>query len=307
MTDSATTPGGVVSSGTDQQQREALSQALRRPRYEVLPLAGTADQVEQHVPRDLPVTVTASPRQGIEATLALTDTLARRGFEVVPHLAARLVRDEAQLSEILHRLEEADVRDVFAFAGEGARPVGDFTDSLALLTAMQRLRQAGVGRRLERVGVAGYPQGHPIIADEELTRALHAKQPLSSYLVSQMCFDPRAVSAWVTQMMELGLRMPVHLGVAGVVDQRRLLRIATRIGVGSSAQFLRKHRYGLVRLALPGGYRPDRLLRQLAVELAEPARPVVGLHIYTLGDVAATERWRRRALAELTGDEPRNG
>lgn len=307
MTDSALTPGGVVSSGTDQQQREALSQALRRPRYEVLPLAGTADQVEQHVPRDLPVTVTASPGHGIEPTLSLTETLARRGFQAVPHLAARLVRDEAQLTEILQRMEQAPVRDVFVVAGDGQRPVGDFTDSLALLTAMQRLRQAGVGRRLERVGVAGYPQGHPIIADEELTRALHAKQPLSSYLVSQMCFDPRAVSAWVTQMMELGLRMPVHLGVAGVVDQRRLLRIATRIGVGSSAQFLRKHRYGLVRLALPGGYRPDRLLRQLAVELAEPARPVVGLHIYTLGDVAATERWRRRALAGLTGDEPRNG
>jgi len=27
---------------------------------------------------------------------------------------------------------------------------------------------------------------------------------------------------------------------------------------------------------------------------------LAGLHVYTLGDVAATERWRQRALARLT-------
>ena len=81
-------------------QRRALAALLDRPRYEVLPLAGTAEQVEQHVPRSLPVTVTASPRKGLEPTLELTERLARCGFSPVPHLAARLVYDERHLTEI---------------------------------------------------------------------------------------------------------------------------------------------------------------------------------------------------------------
>ncbi|MDQ3307659.1 MAG: 5,10-methylenetetrahydrofolate reductase, partial [Actinomycetota bacterium] len=52
-----------------------MAALLDRPRYEVLPLTGTAEQVEQHVPTSLPVTVTASPRRGLEPTLELTERL----------------------------------------------------------------------------------------------------------------------------------------------------------------------------------------------------------------------------------------
>lgn len=285
----------------------ALVRALRRPRYEVLPLSGTAEQVEEHVPSDLCVTVTASPRHGLEPTLALAETLTQRGYQAVPHLSARLVRDEAHLREILHRTDEAGIRDVFVVAGDRERPIGDFADSLALLTAMHRLRLSGVGQALQRVGITGYPQGHPLIADAELTRALCAKQSLATYVVSQMCFDPTAVSAWLTSVRQLDVALPLYVGVPGVVGQRKLLRIAGKIGVGSSARFLSKHRHALVRLCRPGGYRPDRLVRQLAVDMAAPARDVAGLHIYTLGDIATTEQWRRRALEQLTAGKDRNG
>jgi methylenetetrahydrofolate reductase (NADPH) len=43
---------------------EAVVAALRRPRYEVLPLDGVAERVAEHVPRDVTVTVTASPARG---------------------------------------------------------------------------------------------------------------------------------------------------------------------------------------------------------------------------------------------------
>lgn len=308
MSESTITPADAVSARAGESRLHAgLIQALRRPRYEVLPLAGTREQVEQHVPREIPVTVTASPRRGLEPTLALTETLAARGYEVVPHLAARLVVDGAQLAEILHRLDLAGVRDVFVIAGDGQHPVGEFSDSTGLLTAMHQLVRAGRAPAMRRVGIAGYPEGHPLIADEDLTRALQTKEAMATYAVSQMCFDAETISTWVTKVRRQGIQLPVSVGVPGVVDQRKLLRIVRRIGVGSSARFLRKHRYGLVRLALPGGYRPARLLRALSADLADPARGVVGLHVYTLGDVAATERWRRRALDRLIGGEAGHG
>lgn len=282
--------------------RAGLVEALRRPRYEVLPLAGTLEQVEQHVPRDIPVTVTASPRLGLERTLALTEVLCQRGFEVVPHLAARLVLDEAHLSENLHRLHAAGVSDAFVISGDGLQPLGEFRDSLVLLSALRRLRDSGLAPVPARLGIAGYPEGHPLVSDAELDAALCAKQAMAGYAVTQMCFDPGTISTWVSRVRDMGVQLPVQVGVAGAVDQRKLLRIVRRIGVGSSARFLRKHRYGLVRLLRPGGYRPDRLLRGLADDLAEPARGVAGLHVYTFGDVAATERWRRRALDRLTDE-----
>lgn len=280
----------------------ALTAALRRPRYEVLALAGTADLVEQHVPTAVTVTITVSARRGLEPTLALAETLARRGFRAVPHLAARLVTDERHLVDILHRVDEAGVRDVFVVAGDADQPVGTFGDSLAMLSCMERLRESGAAPGPEQVGVAGYPQGHPFVSAERLSRALLTKQTRADYVVSQLCFDPPAVSAWLADMRRTGVRLPIHIGIAGVVDQRRLLRIARRIGVAQSARFLHSHRHGWLRLLVPGAYRPERVLRPLAADLAQPGLGVAGLHVYTMGDIAATERWRRRALESLATD-----
>jgi len=306
MSDARTRTADQVSSrARPGRPRTALAQALRRPRYEVLPLADTPDRVEQHVPRDIRLTVTASPRRGLEATLATAESLSARGYAVVPHLAARLVVDEAHVREILWRSQAAGITDVFVVAGDG-RPVGAFTDAAGLLAAMHRLALAGLAPRMALVGIAGYPEGHPLIDAADLSRALLDKQPLATYAVSQMCFNAGTISAWVTDVRRRGVRLPLHLGVAGAVDRRRLLRIARRIGVGPSARFLRAHGYGLARLLLPGGYRPTRLVRALAPALAEPGRHVVGLHIYTLGDVGSTERWRWRMLDLLTDEQRRH-
>ncbi len=298
MTEAATRPGADPSAPLTGLDRQIA--ALSRPRYEVLPLPGTADKVQEHVPRDLPVTVTASPRRGLEPTVALVEDLAARGFSAVPHLAARLVRDEVHLGDLLQRLQQAQVVDVFVVAGDGKQPVGDFSDSVELLASIQRLRRAGTVTGFERIGVAGYPGGHPLIGDDGLWRALRDKQPMATYLVSQMCFDARTVLAWASMARQAGLRLPWYAGVPGVVDHRKLARVAGRIGVGESARFLRKHQHGLVRLLRPGGYRPDRLVAQLTRGTVDPPAGLVGLHVYTLGDVAGTERWRRRALERLT-------
>lgn len=274
--------------------RRALAAALERPRYEVLPLDGAAEQVAHWVAPNATVTVTASPRRGLGPTLDLAERLAAKGYRVVPHLAARQVADTAHLAAALERLEGAGIREAFAVGGDPGRaeePAGAFPDALALLEAMAALGRA----KAFRVGVPAYPEGHPFIARAELDRALRAKRRHADYLVTQMCFDARAIAAWLDGGGHLGL--PVHVGLAGPVNRAKLLRIALRIGVGASVRFLRAHS----RLA-SGGYYPGELAGALAPRLAEHRG---GLHIYTLGDVAAAERWRRRTLQDLKrGWEP---
>jgi methylenetetrahydrofolate reductase (NADPH) len=273
---------------------EAVVQALRRPRYEVLPLGDVVDLVAEHVPRDVTVTVTASPGRGLASTLDVAERLAAHGHRVVPHLAARLVAGETQLQEILERLRGCGVGDVFVIAGDVREPAGPFGGALDLLAAMAEL-----GHRLDQVGIAGYPERHPFIHDDITIQAMWDKRRFATYIVSQLCFHPRVVAAWVHRVRRRGVDLPIHVGVPGTVDAGRLLRISTRIGIGESARFARRHTGWLPRLLRVGGYRPGRLVDGLAASLADPASRVAGLHLYTFNEVARTERWRQETLGRL--------
>jgi methylenetetrahydrofolate reductase (NADPH) len=273
---------------------EAVVQALRRPRYEVLPLGDVVDLVAEHVPRDVTVTVTASPGRGLASTLDVAERLAAHGHRVVPHLAARLVAGETQLQEILERLRGCGVGDVFVIAGDVREPAGPFGGALDLLAAM-----ADLGHRLDQVGIAGYPERHPFIHDDITIQAMWDKRRFATYIVSQLCFHPRVVAAWVHRVRRRGVDLPIHVGVPGPVDAARLLRISTRIGIGESARFARRHTGWLPQLLRVGGYRPGRLVDGLAASLADPASRVAGLHLYTFNEVARTERWRQETLGRL--------
>ena len=248
--------------------------------------------MEAHVPKDVKITITSSPRRGIEATLGLAEELAGRGFAVVPHLAARLVRDQGHLGEVVARLSAMRARDALVIAGDVDHPAGRYEGAAQLLSTMAEL-----GHPLDEVGIAGYPESHPFISDEATIQAMFEKEPFATYVVSQLCFDPKAIATWIERVRARGVALPVYVGIPGRVPKAKLLRISRRIGVGESARFLRKHASRVVRLLLPGGYRPDDLLAGLARSLAHPPTDVAGFHVYTFNELAATERWRRELLA----------
>src|SRR3954453_14233500 len=82
----------------------SVADLLRNSRFELLPLDGIEEQVLEHLASDVKVTVTASPKKGLETTLDLSERLSKAGYPVVPHLSARLVRDRTHLEEVLARL-----------------------------------------------------------------------------------------------------------------------------------------------------------------------------------------------------------
>jgi methylenetetrahydrofolate reductase (NADPH) len=274
-----------------QDRRSALVEALRRPRYEVIPLPGIEDGVAEHVPKHVKVTVTASPKKGIEPTLKLAERLSGEGFEVAPHLSARLIRDRAQLAEILARLYEADVWDVFVVAGDAPEPAGEFEGSGALLEAMDE-----IGHGLDEVGITGYPESHPLISDEATIQAMHRKEPHATYITSQICFDTGVINDWVLRVRRRGVGLPIYVGMPGAVGMAKLVRISSNIGLGESARFLQKYGNWFWRMFMPGGYSPDALVDGVSASLAHPERKVRGFHIYTFNEVEKTEAWRLGAL-----------
>ncbi len=262
----------------------SLAELLRHPQFEVVPVASLAAAAED-LPPGATVAVTASPRQGMDATIDTAVSLAGRGFTAVPHLSARLTRDHAHVAAMLGRLRVAGIDQALVVGGDGD-PSGDFADAEALLDALD-----DVGHGLA-IGICGYPEGHPLIPDAELAAALRRKAARVAYVATQMCFDPAAIVAWIDRIRTAGVTLPVVAGVPGPVSLHRLAHLAARIGVGRSIRFLSRHR-GLLRSVLSPRYSPDALLRGLA------GADLAGLHLYTFNDVAATEHWRAGLLAEL--------
>ncbi|MDC0770530.1 5,10-methylenetetrahydrofolate reductase [Streptomyces sp. HD] len=273
-----------------------LRALLNSVRYEVLPAKATEDKVLAHVPRDVVVTVTASPVKGLEPTLGLTERLAAHGYRVVPHVPARLLRDDLHLKEVADRLGEAGVDDVFVPAGDSDPPAGVYDGALPVLRRLGEL-----GSPFARVGVTGYPESHPLIHDDVTIQAMWDKREHATYIVSNLCFDPRVLGEWITRIRRRDVTLPVHVGVAGPVQRAKLLAMATKIGVGESTRFLTKHASWFVRFAAPGGYAPERLLIRAQDALTAPSAGVAGLHLFTFNQIAETERWRRALLDRLGG------
>jgi len=275
---------------------DVLRRLLAHARYEVLPTASIEATVLEHLPPGFTVTVTASPSKGLEATLDLTERLLARGYDVVPHLAARMVSGRSELSEICARLVPLGVRTVFVPAGDADPPAGDYKASLDLLEDL-----ADLGRPFENVGITGYPESHPSIDDDLTIQAMWDKRRHATYVVSNLTFDPATLNTWLRRMRKRGIGLPLLVGLPGPVDRTKLLTMATKIGVGESTRFLVKHKGTLTRLAAPGGFTGERFLERCAPALAEPDSLVQGLHLFTFNQVAETERWRQTMLQRLGG------
>lgn len=278
----------------DPASRRALAEFMRTPRYEILPTDDVEERVLAAVPREVIITITASPRKGIEATIGLAERLAGHGYQVVPHISARLIRDQAHLREVLDRVKALGRNEIFVVAGDAKEPAGEFPDSVSLLTALMNEPHG-----MKEIGVTGYPERHSFIDDDLTIQAMWDKRRIATYIVSNLCFDPRVVKKWVGRVRRRGVLLPIHIGLAGVADPAKLLRISSRIGVVDSARFLRGHSNWFLRMVQPGGYDPGRFTAGLLPDLAAPDRKVAGLHIFTFNEIEPTERWRQDTLALL--------
>jgi len=269
----------------------ALAHVLVDPTFELIPLRNAVEQAS-HLPAGRTVSVTASPSKTIEATVDLAVELEQAGLRAIPHLSARMIRDRSHLATILDRLSDAGVDRAFVVGGDTDEP-GEFLDGLSLLRAM-----ADLGKLPKELGCPCYPQGHPDIPEDALLQALHDKAELVQYMTTQLCFDPKAIGAFLAARRAEGIALPVKLGISGVAEIPKLLSISARIGVRGASKFvLRNARFVGALLRSGGIYRPTQLMRQLEPLIADPAANVLGLHVYTFNNVPATEEWRREAEA----------
>jgi methylenetetrahydrofolate reductase (NADPH) len=270
-----------------------MIRALHDAYMEVFPTATIEDKLMVLEPGS-DVAVTCSPSRSVRETLDMTEHLAGRGFKVIPHIAAKMVRNHAHLLEIMARLDDIRVRSVFVPGGDSRKPVGEFSTAYELLRAI-----ADYDHKFKEIGIASHPEGHPDVDDETLLRELEKKQPLSTYHVTQMCFDPAALGHWLRMIHERGITLPAWIGIPGVSERASLLKTSLRIGVGTSLRFLRRKSDFAGQVMRAGTYTPDELLSGIAPLLTDESSNIAGFHIYCFNQVQGTENWRHEALEAL--------
>ena len=238
------------------------------------------------------------PRRALGDSLAALVALRAAGLEPVPHLAARRVVSRTEVRSFLDRAHaEAGVTKVLLIGGDDAQPCGPYADATAVLRE-DLLARCG----MREVGVAGYPEGHPRIAEAVLRTALHEKlalaaaQGLGVYLVTQFSFAPARVVEYCAGMTRDLPALPIYVGLAGPTEPKALLRFAQRCGVSASLRALKAQGIGAVRLVTrtdPG----EQLAAVARYCLAHASCNVVGVHLFSFGGVRRAAAWMAEAIA----------
>jgi len=278
-------------------ERQALLHTVREAYMEIFPTPTIESKLDVLEPQSY-VAVTCSPTRGVDVTLDMVERLALRGFKLVPHIAARMVKDESNLREILKRLDDLPIISVFVPGGDAPKPVGKFTCALDLLRAISEF-----DHKFTEIGVAAHPEGHPSISRCVLMEQLLKKQEFANYLVTQMCFDADALGGWLREIRDLGITLPAWIGLPGVSDRSALVTTSLRIGVGDSLRYLKKRGRIAAQLLKSKTYRPDKLLLSLAPYVADPFYKISGHHIYCFNQVERTEQWRHEFLDALQQED----
>ena len=243
------------------------------------------------LPPGTPVNITFLGNEDLSMRVAAAAAVKHAGLHPVPHVSARRLASTAELDDFLEALARVGAANhVFAVGGDPADPMGPYSDALALITS-GRLEAFGV----DKVSIAGYPDGHADIAQEALWSALEAKvaalreRGLEGEIITQFGFDTLPVLDWLAELRGRGIMLPVRIGVPGPAGIKRLLGYARRFGVASSAGIAKRYGFSLGNLLGTAG--PERFIVDLARDQEPERHGEIKLHFYTFGGIGATADW----------------
>ncbi|MFN4141522.1 methylenetetrahydrofolate reductase [Aestuariivirga sp.] len=223
----------------------------------------------------------------LAAQIEATRQLKAAGFEPVPHVPARFVKDEADLRARIKALAEAGASTMLVLGGGAPEPIGQYDAAIQLL-------ETGVfqANGVTRIGLAGHPEGNPDITkargEAVLLEALQQKQAylkahgLQGFIATQFLFEAEPVAEWAKGLRAAGIDLPIFVGVPGPATIKTLVKYAAMCGVGNSARFIRKQAMNITKLLSVNT--PDEFVAGLAqLHYARPDLGIAGPHLYPFG------------------------
>ena len=265
--------------------------------YSIEVMPRTAEKVEDFralLPKGTRVYIAHIDGTPIEDMVATARRIAGEGFDVMPHFPARIIKDKATLANWIAAYQgEAGVKQGLLLGGGIPQPVGDFADSMQLI-------ETGLFDGFDRLHVAGHPEGNKDIdpkgGDEIVMQALAWKNAWAERtdakvaMATQFCFEAGPVIEWANKLSAAGVKIPVHIGVAGPAKLQTLIKFAIACGVGPSLRVLQKRAMDVTKLLLP--YEPTEFVSELAAHAAKtPNFNIEQVHFFPLGGIKTNAQW----------------
>ncbi len=243
------------------------------------------------------VYVAHTPKAKLDDVVRVALKVQSLGFRASPHIVARRIESANRLRSALRQVRDAGIDQILMIAGDREQPAGEFHSTVEVIDSGVTL-DAGI----ENIGVAGHPEGHPAIETQRLFDALKHKQAFADrtgsnlHIVTQFGFNPDALCTWVAGLREMGVRLPVHVGIAGPTPIAKLLKFAVQCGVGAALGSMMKNMSALTNLARHTMGPDEMMAGVLRGSLQSDGLNIVQPHLYAFGGVVATAEWLRSVV-----------
>ena len=264
---------------------------------EVIPRsAAKIESFAEILPKDTRVYIAHIQNEEIEAMVTTAKRLNEEGFNVMPHIPARIIKNHSMLHDWISMYQnEAGVNEALLLAGGSNTPIGNFDSSIQLIES-GLFDKAG----FKRLHIAGHPEGckdiDPDGGYKNVSEALSWKQEFSKRtdasmaINTQFCFDAEVVKEWAENIRKSGIDIPIHIGIAGPAKLQTLLKVSLECGVGASMKVLTKRAKDITKLLLP--YEPTQIINALAIfKNNYPDFNIEQVHFFPLGGIKRTVDW----------------
>ena len=269
---------------------------------EVVPnSAAKIESFKEILPINTRVYIAHLETENIATMIATAKRINEEGFTVMPHIPARIIKNEMVLNDWISMYQnEAGVDEALLLAGGSTKPVGDYDSSIQLIES-GLFDKAG----FKRLHIAGHPEGSKDIDPDggmkNVSEALSWKQEFSNRtdaamaIATQFCFDADVVNKWAKNIKDAGIDIPIHIGIAGPAKLQTLLKFSVECGIGASIKILTRRAKDLTKLLLP--YKPTKMLNDLSeYKSKDPTLNIQQVHFFPIGGIKQTTDWLEEVL-----------
>ena len=235
--------------------------------------------------------ITFLPDEKSENVVKTAKKLKLEGYEVIPHLPARTVKNNKILEKYIGELADEAGCSKILIIGGGGNQAGEISSTMDVLKTDLLSKF-----NFKSVGVAGHPEGSPDISKNALDLAIIEKNKFSlnvdfkMYLATQFFFEAKSLIDWEKHLNTINNKLDIHAGIPGPASIKTLINYARSCGIGNSLRFLTKQAFNLTKLATLNT--PDKLIYDLAnyVETNKSTN-LKNIHFYAFGGMKKTSEW----------------
>jgi methylenetetrahydrofolate reductase (NADPH) len=252
----------------------------------------------EFVPLKNSIYVTFLPDEKSQRVIETSKKLKNEGYDVIPHLPARTIKNTTDLEKYIGDLSEKAGCNKILVIGGGGNQKGNISSSMDVLKTELLSKY-----NFTEVGLAGHPEGNPDISEKDIENAIIEKNSFSRnsdlklYLATQFFFEAQSLIKWEKKLDLLNNNLEIHAGIPGPATLKTLVGYARSCGITNSIRFLSKQAMNITKLATTRT--PDKLISDLAdYKALNSSTKLTKLHFYAFGGIKKTSDWLK-SVSEL--------